>query len=102
MIAYFVHNSETQTDSIYLPDSESFFAVDSARMSFFISKVPDFTRWPGEKSMPLPPEQFGGVIAIREDKGEVEVLSPDLWQQRLTEHLVYPKLMQGYQKHETK
>ena len=102
MIAYFVHNSETQTDSIYLPDSESFFAVDSARLNSFISKAPDFTRWSKEKSMPLPPEEFGGVIAIREDKGEVEVLSPDLWQQRLKAHFVHPRLMQEYQKHETK
>ena len=76
--------STTKTDSIYVPERQCSYIVDRTRMAIFISADPDFECWSGEKCIVVPPEEFGGVIALRDDNGDMSVLSPELWQQRLT------------------
>lgn len=90
MIAYFVHNGETATDLIYLPDMHCFVSVNRERMEAFISVAPDFESWTGETCQLVQPEEFGEVIATREDKGDVCVLKPDLWKERMMLHLGSP------------
>jgi len=90
MIAYFVHNSDTESDLIYLPEMHCFVAVDRDRMEAFISVDPDFASWIGETCELVTPEEFGDVIATREDEGDVSVLNHELWKERLTAHLGNP------------
>lgn len=85
MIAYFVHNSETDTDTVYLPERQRCYTVNSTRAMEFIAAEPDFTSW--TKGIEIPPEDFGGVIAFRDNKGGMIVLNEELWQQRLAAHL---------------
>lgn len=95
MIAYFIHNSETRTDTIYLPQMGCFVPVDAGRMEAFISVSPDFESWSGESCRVLAPEEFGDVVASREDKGDVCVLISDLWQERMSHHLGDPLKKKG-------
>ena len=90
MIAYFVHNNDTDSDLIYLPDLQCFVPVDRGRMEAFISVEPDFASWSGEKCTVVTPEEFGGVIATREDKGDVCILNHELWKERMMLHLGEP------------
>ena len=90
MIAYFVHNSETEKDLIYLPEIHCFVEVNRERMEAFISVNPDFSSWAGEKCSLVPPEEFGGVVATREDKGDVDILNEELWKERMMLHLGSP------------
>lgn len=90
MIAYFVHNKEKQTDMIYLPELHCFIEVNPDRMEAFISVDPDFASWSGEKCNLVPPEEFGGVIATREDKGDINILNAELWKERMMAHLGNP------------
>lgn len=91
MIAYFVHNSETKKDFIYLPEIHCFVEVNRDRMDAYISVDPDFASWSGEKCSLVPPEEFGGVIATREDKGDVSILNEELWKERMMSYLSNPK-----------
>lgn len=91
MIAYFVHNSETQTDMIYLPEIHCFVEVDRDRMEAYISVEPDFASWSGQKCALVPPEEFGGVIATREDKGDISILNEELWKARMMAHFEDPQ-----------
>ena len=90
MIAYFVHNAATESDLIYLPNMHCFLSVDRERMEAFISVNPDFSSWSGETCELVPPEELGDVIATREDQGDVTVLNPELWKQRMMAHLGSP------------
>ena len=87
MMTYFIHNNETQADSIYIPDGECFLQVDADRMKEFISETPRFVNATAEICRIVPPEEFGGVIALRDESGNVRVLNPELWYQRLIAHL---------------
>lgn len=90
MIAYFVHNNDTDADLIYLPDSQCIVSVNRERMEAFISVEPDFASWSGDNCEAVSPEEFGGVIATREDKGDVCILNPELWKERMMSYLGDP------------
>jgi hypothetical protein len=90
MIAYFVHNAGKDADLIYMPDMHCFVPVDRERVEAFISVEPDFSNWAGETCELVKPEEFGEVIASREDSGDVCVLNPDLWKARMMRHLGSP------------
>ena len=90
MMAYFVHNKDTDSDLIYLPNTHCFVSVDRERLEAFISVDPDFASWTGEKCEMIAPEEFGGVIASREDKCDVNVLDPEIWRERMMKHLGNP------------
>ena len=90
MIAYFVHNQRKNTDTVYLPDRGCFMAVDPAVMERFIAVKPDFANWTGQACAVVEPEEFGTVIATRDDREDVCIVQPDLWRERMLAHLGSP------------
>ena len=90
MIAYFVHDSKNETDLIVLPDMGCSVAVDAGRMEAFISVNPDFASWSGEACGLLSPEDFGIIVARRDEGGDVCVVNHDLWPRRMAHYLGVP------------
>jgi hypothetical protein len=91
MIAYFVHDKEKVGDTIYLPDLGCFVPVEKDAMERFISVNPDFADWTGQACTFIKPEEFGTVIATRDDQGDVCIIQPDLWRERMFAHLGHPQ-----------
>jgi hypothetical protein len=90
MIAYFIHEKRKGRDTIYLPDRGCFVAVDKAAMERFISVKPDLATWTGQACVQVKPEEFGTVVATRNDPGDVCVIDPNLWRKRMLVHLDSP------------
>ena len=90
MIAYYVHDSKKETDLIVLPDMGCSVAVDAGRMEAFISVNPDFASWSGEACGLLSPEDFGIIVASRDEGGDVCVVNHDLWRRRMAHYLGVP------------
>ena len=90
MIAYYVHDSKKETDLIVLPDMGCSVAVDAGRMEAFISVNPNFASWSGDACSQMSPEDFGTIVASRDEKGDVCVVNHDLWRQRMAHHLGVP------------
>ena len=90
MIAYYVHDDKKEEDLIVLPDLGCTVTVTRQRMEDFISVNPDFTTWSGNSCSDLSPEDFGAVVATREDTGDVCVVNHDLWRQRMEYYLGSP------------
>ena len=90
MIAYYVHDSKKETDMIVLPDMGCSVAVDAGRLEAFISVKPDFTSWSGEACGLLSPEDFGTIVASRDEGGDVCVANHDLWRRRMAHFLGVP------------
>jgi hypothetical protein len=65
MLAYFVHDSEQQTDTVLIPDMGCSVSVDADLMEAFISVDPDFANWSGNACADLKPEDFGTLVATR-------------------------------------
>ena len=91
MIAYFVHDSRKASDIIYLPDMDCFIPVDATVMERFIAVKPDFASWRGQACSFVEPEEFGTVIATRDDEGDVRVTHPPLWRERMLAYLGHPQ-----------
>ena len=90
MIAYFVHDQQKASDSIYLPDLGFFVPVDTTVMERFISVKPDFANWTGQACALVNPEEFGSVVATRDDQGDVCIVRQDLWRERMFANLGNP------------
>jgi hypothetical protein len=90
MIAYFVHDPRARVDTVYLPDRGCFIAVDKTVMERFIAVKPDFARWTGQACTALAPEEFGTVVATRDDQGDVCIQREELWRERMLHHLGNP------------
>jgi hypothetical protein len=90
MIAYYVHDSKKETDLIVLPDMGCSVAVDAGRMEAFISVDPDFASWSGDACGELSPEDFGTIVASRDEGGDVCVANHDLWRRRMAHFLGVP------------
>jgi hypothetical protein len=90
MIAYFVHDEQKMSDTIYLPDMGCFVPVDRAAMERFISVTPEFANWTGQACVFVKPEEFGTVVASRDDQGDVCIVQQDLWRERMFAHLGNP------------
>ena len=90
MIAYYVHDSKKETDLIVLPDMGCSVVVDAGRLEAFISVNPDFTSWSGDACGELSPEDFGAIVASRDEGGDVCVVNHDLWRRRMTHFLGAP------------
>jgi hypothetical protein len=90
MIAYFVHDNHKASDTIYLPDLGCFVPVNKAVMERFISVKPDFANWTGQTCTFVKPEEFGTVVATRDDQGDVCIVRQDLWRERMFAHLGNP------------
>jgi len=87
MIAYFVHDEQKASDTIYLPDLGCLVPVDKAAMERFISVKPDFAHWTGLACASVNPEEFGALVATRDDQGDVCIVRQDLWRERMFAHL---------------
>jgi len=83
MIVYFVHNPETQSDLMVMPDMGCAVSVTPDRFETFIAPDPQFKEWTGDACGDLVPENFGTVIATREPLGDVCILDHDLWRDRM-------------------
>ena len=90
MIAFYVHDNKKETDLILLPDRGCSVAVDAERMEAFISVKPDFASWSGDACGELTPEDFGTIVASREEGGDVCVINRDLWRRRMAHYLGAP------------
>jgi len=90
MIAYYVHDRKKEKDMIVLPDMGCSVAVDARRMEDFISVDPVFASWSGDICGDLSPDDFGTVVATRDDGGDVCVVDHDLWRKRMAHHLGGP------------
>ena len=87
MIAYLVINRLNRQDTIVLPEIGCSVPVDSKRLQAFISPAPDFANWSGDACEGMAPEQFGDVIASREDCGDVRVVNAELWREKMEHYL---------------
>jgi hypothetical protein len=83
MIAYFVHDDKKNADIILLPDMSCAVNVDKEKMEDFISPAPAFAKWSGNTCVDVKPEDFGAVVATREEGGDVCVLNAEIWQARM-------------------
>jgi hypothetical protein len=87
MIAYFAHDTSKDLDLIILPDADTRTTVDPDKMRTFIAPQPDFSAWAGEACGGLAPDQFGTIVATRDDQGDVCVVDPVLWRERMARYL---------------
>ncbi len=90
MIAYYVHDSKQDKDHVVLPDMGCSIEVTGKLMEAFIAVEPDFKSWSGDACGELRPEDFGTVVATREEKGDVCILKPELWHQRMGVYMGAP------------
>ena len=90
MLAYYVHDEKKQNDVIVIPDRECTMPVDRERLEAFISVDPLFAGWSGDTCGVVSPEDFGVVIATRDDNGDVCVINHELWRQRMDYYLGAP------------
>lgn len=87
MIAFFVHNSETRSDVIVLPERGCSVPVDRKILEAFISPAPNFADWSGDACANVSAEDFGTVAATRDDQGDVKVMDEELWRRRMDFHM---------------
>ena len=87
MIAYLVTNNQDDQDTIVVPEIGCSVAVDSDRLQAFISVSPDFATWSGDACKGMAPEDFGDIVAIRDDCADVKILKEDLWREKMTYYL---------------
>ena len=90
MIAYYVHDNKKKDDLVVLPDLGCTVPVDRQRLEAFISVSPQFANWNGDSCSDLSPEDFGTVVATRDDTGDVCVIDHQLWRQRMEYYLGNP------------
>lgn len=95
MIAYFVHNARKNMDTVYLPDRACFMAADAAVLERFIAVKPDFADWTGQACAVVEPEEFGTVVATRDDQGDVCIVNQELWRERMLALLGNPMDRRG-------
>ena len=91
MIAYYVHDDKKENDTIVIPEMGCSISVTPEVLEKFISVNPDFTEWSGDACSDLSPEDFGIVIATREDQGDVCVTHNDIWRDRMFFYMNQPK-----------
>jgi hypothetical protein len=87
MIAYFVHNRKEESDTIVLPELGCRVPVDAERLQAFIGVKPEFGSWSGDACSDLSPEDFGTIVATRDDCGDVNVVNQKLWHARMDHYL---------------
>lgn len=83
MIAYYVHDDKKENDTIVIPEMGCSISVTADVLEKFISVDPDFSDWAGDACGNLSPEDFGIVIATRDDQGDVCVTQNEKWAERM-------------------
>lgn len=91
MIAYYVTGEKKENDTIVIPEMGCSISVTADIFEKFISVNPDFTQWSGDACSELSPEDFGAVIATREDQGDVCVTDDEMWRKRMFFYMNQPK-----------
>jgi hypothetical protein len=87
VIAYFVYNKKDQSDTIVIPDLDCSVPVDANRLQAFIAVSPNFAEWSGEACGLRSAEDFGTILASRDDCGDVSVINEKLWRERMALYL---------------
>jgi hypothetical protein len=90
MIAYYVHDDKKENDVIVIPHGECTIPVDRERLEAFISVDPVFASWSGNACGLVSAEDFGVVIATRDDNGDVCVIDQEVWRARMEHYLGAP------------
>jgi hypothetical protein len=83
MIAFYVHDDKKENDTIVIPEMGCSISVTADVLEKFISVNPDFSEWSGDACGHLSPEDFGVVIATRDDQGDVCVTHKEKWAARM-------------------
>ena len=83
MIAYYVYDEKKENDTIVIPEMGCSISVTADVLEKFISVDPDFSEWTGDACGQLSPEDFGIVIATRDDQGDVCVTQNEKWAERM-------------------
>jgi hypothetical protein len=87
MLVYFVYDRKKDSDVMVLPEMGCSVPVDVEGLETFISVNPDFSKWSGDSCKGMTPENFGTIVAIRDDCGDVSVRNSKLWQERMSIYL---------------
>ncbi len=90
MIAYFVHDEDQDRNLLVIPETGCAAVVDAGVMGQFIAPVPHFAAIQGETCDAPIPENFGVVVATRDEGGDVCILDAGLWQACMARHLGKP------------
>ena len=90
MIAYYVHDGKKENDVIVIPNRECAVPVDRERLEAFISVDPLFASWSGNACGVVSAEDFGVVVATRDDNGDVCVIDQERWRERMEYYLGSP------------
>ena len=90
MIAYYVHKKRTGMYTIEPAAIGCSVPVDADRLITFISVKPEFKNWSGDACGNLSPEDFGTIIATRDESGDVQVVHENLWRKRMDTLLGHP------------
>jgi hypothetical protein len=77
MIAYYVKKDEDEF--IIIPETDQVISADSQSIKEFISPSACFKTWLGMHHENVKPEDFGKVIATRNDDGDIQVKDEDVW-----------------------
>lgn len=85
MIAYFV--TRRNEDTIVIPEKEIALRVDRQVLRQFLADEPDFATWQGEALGGRVPEDFGTVLATREDEAPPLIVDQGMWNQRVLAQL---------------
>jgi len=87
MKAFFVHDQDTHTDVMVVPETDSLVTVDRDVMEEFIGVAPDFSKYSGNQLHAQAPEQIGLVVATRKSDMDVCIIDEALWQKRMAYYL---------------
>lgn len=85
MIAYYV--SQRQADTVVIPDVQVAKRVDRAVLRHFLAEEPGFEAWQGEPLAGRSPEDFGTVLATRDDAAPPTILDQAHWNERVMAQL---------------
>jgi len=86
MIAYYVHDKKKTDDLIIVPEMGCAITVTQETFEKFIGVNPVFAEWSGDSCGLVEPEDFGTVVATREEGGDVCILKEELWRERMAHY----------------
>ncbi|HEY9855090.1 MAG TPA: hypothetical protein V6D05_05080 [Stenomitos sp.] len=85
MIGYYV--TQRQQDTVVIPEAGVAQRVDRAVLRRFLADDPEFGTWEGEALGGRKPEDFGTVLATREEEAPPTILDQAHWNERVMAQL---------------
>lgn len=85
MIGYYV--TQRQQDTVVIPEAGVAQKVDRTVLRRFLADDPEFATWQGEALGARTPEDFGTVLATREDDAPPTILDQARWNERVMAQL---------------